>query len=119
MSSDGWNPCELVAQELNRACVPAALVPEAVPCVRGHGDRVSNAQLVTLAGDLEDERPLDDLCSAHLLGMDMDGLSLRGGWVHALDSEQLGAKLEKRHPLAGARVRDLLALARHETAPYL
>jgi hypothetical protein len=70
---------------------------------------------MALAGDLEDERPRDDLGPALLLRVDVDGLSFRGGSVHAVDAEQLGAKLEERHPLAGARVGDLLAFVRHRT----
>jgi len=76
-------------------------------------DRVSSTQLAALPGNLEDERPRDDLGPALLHGVDVDGLSFRGGRVHGLDAQQLGAKLDEGHLLTSTRIRDLLAFVRH------
>jgi hypothetical protein len=45
--------------------------------------------------------------------VDVDGLSFRGGRVHGLDAQQLGAKLDEGHLLTSTRIRDLLAFVRH------
>jgi hypothetical protein len=99
--------------------VLAAFVPEAVRGVRRYPDRVSSTQLAALAGNLEYERPRDDLCPALLLGVDVDGLSLGARRIHGVDAEQFGAKLDEGHPLAGTRVRDLLAFVRHRDRSLL
>ncbi len=78
-----------------------------------HADRVSSAQLAALPGNLEDERPRDDLGPALLHGVDVDGLSFRGRRVHGLGAQQLGAKLDEGHLLTSTRIRDLLAFVRH------
>jgi hypothetical protein len=49
------------------------------------------------------------------IGVNVDGLAFGTRRVNGLDAEQFGAKLDERHPLAGTRVRDLLAFVRHQT----
>jgi hypothetical protein len=44
------------------------------------------------------------MCSALLLGVDVDGLSFGTRRVHGVDAEKFGTKLDECHPLASTRV---------------
>lgn len=94
-------------------------IPEAMRTTGGYVNLLALGQLSLLAIDLEDKRAGEHHCATGLAWVNVERLMhIRWGMV-ALDPEDLLAKLNEAHPLAGEGVDDLLTLVRHRARVVL
>src|ERR1700733_11383396 len=90
-----------------------AVVPEPVRGVGRDRDGVARLEPALHAVDFEHERARQQLRAALLPGVNMQWLGLVRRRADAVDSQQARLELDERHPLARARVADLLSNMRH------